>query len=97
LPDGRYQVIPALRQRVCFNQLNALDMERTPIGAMDIIVCQNLLIYYDRARREQLVNNFVEHLTPGGILILGVGELVNWSHPKLERLHYANTLAFRHT
>ena len=96
LPDGRYQVVPELRQRVCFNQLNALDMERTPIGAMDIIVCQNLLIYYDRARREQLVNNFVEHLTPGGLLVLGVGELVNWSHPKLERLNYANTLAFRH-
>ena len=66
------------------------------MGAMDIIVCQNLLIYYDRARREQIVNNFVEHLTPGGILVLGVGELVNWSHPKLERLNYANTLAFRH-
>ena len=96
LPDGRYQVVPELRQRVCFNQLNVVDMERAPMGAMDIIVCQNLLIYYDRARREQIVNNFVEHLTPGGILVLGVGELVNWSHPKLERLNYANTLAFRH-
>ena len=96
LPDGRYQVVPELRQRVCFNQLNVVDMQRVPMGAMDIIVCQNLLIYYDRARREQIVNNFVEHLTPGGILVLGVGELVNWSHPKLERLNYANTLAFRH-
>ena len=96
LPDGRFQVIPELRQRVCFNQLNVVDMEKTPIGAMDIIVCQNLLIYFDRARREQIVNNFVEHLTPGGLLVLGVGELVNWSHPKLERLHYANTLAYRH-
>ncbi|MCI0505430.1 MAG: protein-glutamate O-methyltransferase CheR [Gammaproteobacteria bacterium] len=96
LPDGRYQVIPELRQRVCFNQLNVINMEKTPIGAMDIIVCQNLLIYFDRARREQIVSNFVEHLTPGGLLVLGVGELVNWSHPKLERLNYANTLAFRH-
>ena len=96
LPDGRYQVIPELRQRVCFNQLNVVNMEKTPIGAMDIIVCQNLLIYFDRPRREQIVNNFVEHLTPGGLLVLGVGELVNWSHPKLERLNYANTLAFRH-
>jgi type IV pilus assembly protein PilK len=96
LPDGRFQVAPKLKQRVCFNQLNAVDMEKTPLGAMDIIVCQNLLIYYDRARREQIATNFVKHLTPGGILVLGVGELVNWSHPKLERLHYANTLAFRH-
>lgn len=96
LPDGRFQVTPELRQRVCFNQLNVIDIKKTPIGVMDIIVCQNLLIYFDRARREQIVNSFVEHLTPGGLLVLGVGELVNWSHPKLERLHYANTLAFRH-
>ena len=96
LPDERYQIVPELRQRVCFNQLNVVDMERAPMGAMDIIVCQNLLIYYDRARREQIVSNFVEHLTPGGLLVLGVGELVNWTHPKLERLYYANTLAFRH-
>jgi chemotaxis protein methyltransferase CheR/type IV pilus assembly protein PilK len=96
LPDGRYQVTPKLKQRVCFNQLNAVEMTKAPIGAMDIIVCQNLLIYYDRERREQIAGNFVEHLTPGGLLVLGVGELVNWSHPKLERLHYANTLAFRH-
>ena len=96
LPDGRYQVRAELRQRVCFNQLNVVDMEKSPIGSMDIIVCQNLLIYFDRARREQIVNNFVKHLTPGGLLVLGVGELVNWTHPKLERLHYANTLAYRH-
>ena len=95
LPDGRYQVTPKLKQRVCFNQLNAVDMKKVPMGAMDIIVCQNLLIYYDRERREQIASNFVEHLTPGGLLVLGVGELVNWSHPKLERLHYPNTLAFR--
>lgn len=96
LPDGRFQVTPKLKQRVCFNQLNAVEMTKAPIGAMDIIVCQNLLIYYDRERREQIASNFVEHLTPGGLLVLGVGELVNWSHPKLERLHYANTLAYRH-
>ena len=96
MPDGRFQVTRELRQRVCFNQVNVVDMDRIPIGAMDIIICQNLLIYFDRARREKIVNQFVEHLTPGGILILGVGELVNWTHPRLERVNFANTLAFRH-
>ena len=96
LPDGRFQVKSELRQRVCFNQVNVVDMARTPIGPMNIIICQNLLIYFERARREEIVSKFVEHLVPGGVLILGVGELVNWSHPKLERVNFANTLAFRH-
>ncbi|NOZ52680.1 MAG: protein-glutamate O-methyltransferase CheR [Gammaproteobacteria bacterium] len=96
LPDGRYQVAQELRQRVCFNHVNVVDMEESTIGAMDIIVCQNLLIYYDKERRIDIVNKFVDHLTPGGILVLGVGELINWSHPDMKRLNYANTLAFRH-
>jgi len=96
LPDGRYQVVQELRQRVCFNHVNVVDMDESSIGAMDVIMCQNLLIYYDRERRVEIVNKFVDHLTPGGILILGVGELINWSHPDMTRLNYANTLAFRH-
>ena len=54
--DGKYQVISEIRQRVCFNHLNILDMGKTPIGNMDVIVCQNVLIYYQRERRLQIVN-----------------------------------------
>ena len=96
LPDGRYQVSAELRQRVCFNQLNVMDLGKTPMGAMDIIICQNLLIYFNRERRVQIVNHLVDHLTPGGLLILGVGELINWTHPDVKKLNYANTLAFQH-
>jgi type IV pilus assembly protein PilK len=95
MPDGKYQVIPELRQRVCFNQLNVLDMGKTPIGNMDAIVCQNLLIYYDRERRKQIADTLVNYLAPGGLLILAVGELLHWSHPDVERFPFANTLAYR--
>lgn len=94
-PNGKYQVIPALRQRVCFNQLNIVDIGKTPIGNMDAIVCQNLLIYYDRERRKQIADTLVNYLAPGGILILAVGELLHWSHPEVERFPFANTLAYR--
>ena len=93
--DGKYQVISEIRQRVCFNHLNSLDMGKTPIGNMDVIVCQNVLIYYQRERRLQIVNSLVDRLAPGGILIIGVGEMINWQHPDLERVPFANTLAFR--
>jgi len=93
--NGKYQVVPELRQRVCFNQLNVLDIGKTPIGNMDAIVCQNLLIYYDRERRKQIANTLVNYLAPGGLLILAVGELLHWSHPDLERFPFANTLAYR--
>lgn len=94
--DDKFQVHDALRKRVCFNQLNILDIGKAPIGMMDIIICQNLLIYFDQEQRIQIANTLADHLQPGGVLILGVGEILNWNHPKLERYPYANTLAFQH-
>ncbi|NOX75013.1 MAG: protein-glutamate O-methyltransferase CheR [Gammaproteobacteria bacterium] len=93
--DGRFQVIEQLRKRVCFNQLNILDIGDAPIGKMDIITCHNLLIYFDQEQRVQIANTLADHLLPGGLLMLGVGELLNWTHPHMERFHFANTLAFQ--
>ncbi|MEP4370604.1 MAG: protein-glutamate O-methyltransferase CheR, partial [Alloalcanivorax venustensis] len=34
-------------------------------------------------------------LAPGGLLVLGPGEITDWHDPRLERVHFADTLAFR--
>lgn len=94
--DDKFQVHENLRKRVCFNHLNILDVGNAPIGKMDLIICQNLLIYFDKEQRIQIADTLTKHLQPGGILILGVGELLGWDHPNLQRYPYANTLAFRH-
>jgi len=96
LDGGSYQISSELRQRVCFNYVNILDIGSTPITNMDIIVCQNLLIYYDQKRRHKIVSTLAEYLAPGGILILAVGEILNWKHPDMERMTFPNTLAYRH-
>ncbi len=94
--DDKFQVHDALRKRVCFNHLNILDVGKMPIGKMNIITCQNLLIYFDKEQRIEIANTLVEHLLPGGLLILGVGELLQWDNPLVERYPHKNTLAFRH-
>ena len=94
--DNKFQVHDALRKRVCFNHLNILDMGKMPIGKMNIITCQNLLIYFDKEQRIEIANTLVDHLLPGGLLILGVGELLQWDNPSVERYPHENTLAFKH-
>ncbi len=93
-PDT-WEVVPGLRKRVCFAQLNVLELARAPLAPMDLIFCQNVLIYFDRAQREAVLAEVVRRLAPGGMLVLGPGELVGWRHPELERVHYPDTLAFR--
>lgn len=93
--DSRFQIKANLRKRVCFCQLNLRDVKKAPFANLNLIYCQNLLIYYDRERRLQIVNQLAEFLRPGGVLILAPGELLEWKHPYMEKMRYEDTLAYR--
>jgi chemotaxis protein methyltransferase CheR/type IV pilus assembly protein PilK len=95
IDSQRYQVVDSLRKRVCFAHLNVLDMKRAPIGKMDIIFCQNMLIYFDRDARIEIIKSLIKHLREGGILILGAGEILGWTPDSMERITFNETLAFR--
>ncbi len=90
-----YQVSDYLRKRICFARMNVMDIVDEPVGQMDIIYCQNLLIYFDRPTRTDIVKNMARHLMPGGLLILGSGELLNMEHPELEKINHPRVLAYR--
>ncbi|MCJ1886841.1 protein-glutamate O-methyltransferase CheR [Pseudomonas sp. LA21] len=92
--DGRYQVIPSLAERVCCARLNVLELAQAPMSGMDVIFCQNLLIYFRRWRRREILNRLAERLAPGGLLVVGVGEVVDWHHPLLEPVADEHVLAF---
>ena len=92
--EGRYKVIPALAARVCSARLNVLDLAKAPMSGMDVIFCQNLLIYFRRWRRREILNRLVECLAPGGLLVIGVGEMLDWQHADLQALADERVLAF---
>lgn len=48
-----------------------LTRERPPHPPYDLIVCRNVVIYFDRPMQERLFTTFADALTPGGILLLG--------------------------
>ncbi|HEY7773299.1 MAG TPA: CheR family methyltransferase [Marinagarivorans sp.] len=96
LEDGKYQVISTLRDRICFNQGNVLNISEMPVVKVDAIYCQNLLIYFKKWLRENIMNAFVERLKPGGILVIGLGEVVDWSHPKMKRISIEEVQAYVH-
>ena len=94
VPDDRFQVIPSLAARVCFARLNVLELAGAPMSDMDVIFCQNLLIYFRRWRRREILNRLAERLAPGGLLVIGVGEVVGWEHPELVPVADSQVLAF---
>ena len=56
-----------------------------PAVQVDLIYCQNLLVYFRRWLREKILNAFVQRLKPGGALVIGLGEVLDWSHPSMQR------------
>ncbi|MGD8175857.1 CheR family methyltransferase [Marinimicrobium sp. ARAG 43.8] len=88
IPDesGQYRVADKLRERVCFSQGNITQIRAMPVIKMDVIFCQNLLVYFRRWLRRDILNAFAERLKPGGVLMIGLGEAVDWEHPGLRRV-----------
>lgn len=92
--DGRFKVVAGLAARVCCARLNVLELAKAPMSGMDVIFCQNLLIYFRRWRRREILNRLAERLAPGGLLVVGVGEVVGWQHPELVPVADERVLAF---
>ncbi len=93
--DAGYRVVEKLRQRVAFSQLNVQNLEQAPFEGMDIIFCQNLLIYFSQQKRHEIVSGLARFLKPGGVLLLGVGEVIGWQAEGIEPLKIKDTLAYR--
>jgi len=55
-----------------------LDLLRDPPVAppYDLILCRNVVIYFDRDTQERLMGRFTDALVPGGILVLGKVETI---------------------
>ena len=95
LDESEFVVHERLRRRVGFAMLNLLETARQPLSHLDLIYCQNVLIYFPKERRDDVLDQLVGCLRPGGYLILGPGEMTGWVHPGLTRVVGQRTLAYR--
>jgi len=72
--SGRARIIPELRRKCGFQQLNLMD-ESYPVDRdVDVIFVRNVLIYFEPEVQDAVVARLWGHLRPGGHLILGHSE-----------------------
>ena len=71
---GLHRVKAAIRDTVRFSQLNLLEGQPPFTEPFQIIFCRNVMIYFDRATQEELINRLKARLVPGGYLLVGHSE-----------------------
>jgi chemotaxis methyl-accepting protein methylase len=69
-PDRPFGLRADVRGAVRFERRDLLE-EPPPPGLFQLVVCRNVLIYFDRESQERLFAAFHEALAPGGYLVLG--------------------------
>jgi chemotaxis protein methyltransferase CheR len=69
-----YQVKPVLKNMVTYGRLNLAKPPFPLKGPLDIIMCRNVMIYFDNIIRSQLLKNMYTLLKPGGYLMVGHAE-----------------------
>ena len=73
--DGKYSLDDSIRNMVHFGHLNLMDEKMMGlIRECDMIMCRNVIIYFDKNAKAKAVNSFFRKLVPGGYLLLGHSE-----------------------
>jgi chemotaxis protein methyltransferase CheR len=66
---------PEVAQHATFTRVNLLEPTRFALRAPpDVVLCRNVIIYFDRDTKRSVVESFAERLAPGGYLLLGHSE-----------------------
>ncbi|HEU5080900.1 MAG TPA: CheR family methyltransferase [Opitutaceae bacterium] len=74
-PDRKLvRIAPELRSRVHFHPLNFMEPDYRVTDTYDVIFFRNVMIYFDKATQESVVNKLCRHLRPGGYLFVGHSE-----------------------
>jgi len=97
-PDGKYGIVPRIREMVRFVQLNLAD----PAGGgsalttgMDFIFCRNVMLYFHAAQIEKSIARFHNSLNQEGWLFVGPTEVNHQSVPGFTCQHYDGALVLK--
>lgn len=75
LGGDKWQIKEAIRNMVQFREANLLQ-DLGAIGVFDVVLCRNILIYFDPPTKTKVLDTIASLMAPDGVLILGGAETV---------------------
>jgi len=72
--EGFVSVRPELKRMVEFQRINLLDASYSVKGALDVIFCRNVMIYFDKPTQYKILARFAPIMQPDGLMFAGHSE-----------------------
>jgi chemotaxis protein methyltransferase CheR len=96
-PEGaKWIVRDEVRRLASFGHLNLLDDGMLSlVQEVDLILCRNVIIYFDLPARRRVLRAFHERLRPGGYLLLGHAESLLNVTADFQLEHLRHDLVYR--
>lgn len=92
--DDNWVIKDKIRQRVEFSQCDLTD-DFQSIGAMDLIICPDVLVYFSNGVKAGILQQFSSLLKPGGILLTGYNQAVTPLAGSFERVEHPAGVFYR--
>jgi type IV pilus assembly protein PilK len=90
-----YEINAQLRGVVEFTSINLMKPAAYGGGLHDVIFCQNVLIYFREAVREEIAHRLARRLSPGGVLFFGPGEMAGLKLPGVQTVRLDGSPAYQ--
>jgi len=82
-----YKINESLKKCVNFYERDLL--EENTNNSFDLILCRNVIIYFDKSARQKIFNNFFKSLNKSGFLIIGLSEILDGKSHSLYKPIYS--------
>jgi len=94
--DGVWRISDDIKKHVDFIHLNFMDRSKIALVApMDVILCRNVIIYFNTQTKQEVIETFYQKLRPGGYLLLGHAESLISLTSAFELRHLREDLVYR--
>lgn len=97
--DGSFEILPRIKKMVTFSYLNFAEDIYPSLsnntGAMDVIFCRNVLMYFTAERAKQVAGHFYQALLDGGWFIGSPVEASHSQFPLFTPVEFPKVVLYR--
>lgn len=94
--DGLYHIKDEVKRFVRFSNINLFDqMQVRMVSKCDIIICANVLIYFDLPAKQKVVSYLYDALNPSGYLFVGHSESLHGVTKAFTLVHLPKAISYK--